>query len=163
MKNNEQLLKLYKEEKAMVIGSVHKRTGLETYPSFPEWKNDYITEYRATHSLHLTEKEAEHLMDTTVEQADLELSKMDVTFEATPVETPTRKKPGPHGPSTTKISKNTLASRIFAEHYGNVSRAVILARFLSELGLTANGASTYYQKFKKAADILRQAQTSKEK
>jgi len=41
------LLELYKEEKALVIGDVHERTGLEDFPSFKDWKEQYMREKAA--------------------------------------------------------------------------------------------------------------------
>jgi len=46
-------------------------------------------------------------------------------------------------------SKTALARVVFARMHGNSPRKDVIAAFISEVGLTANGASTYYQKLKR--------------
>lgn len=50
-----------------------------------------------------------------------------------------------------KDNKTALAAAIFARMYGKKERKDVIAAFVEKVGLTANGASTYYQKLKAAA------------
>jgi hypothetical protein len=51
MKSNLELLNMYKEEKALVIGDLDSRTGLEPFETFAEWKSQYISEYNESHDV----------------------------------------------------------------------------------------------------------------
>lgn len=46
-------------------------------------------------------------------------------------------------------SKTAKAREVFTRMYGNHPRKDVIDAFINEVGLTANGASTYYQKLKK--------------
>ena len=49
-----------------------------------------------------------------------------------------------------KDNKTAQAQAIFARMYGKKERKEVIAAFIEKVGLTANGASTYYQKLKAA-------------
>ena len=49
-------------------------------------------------------------------------------------------------------TKFERAERIFQKNFGKVPRKDIIKQFIEEVELTPNGASTYYQKLKKAAE-----------
>lgn len=51
MKSDIDLLEMYRDEKSLVIGAVGIRTGLEAFPSFKEWKLEYMKEYAETHDM----------------------------------------------------------------------------------------------------------------
>lgn len=72
------LLNLYKEEKAIVIGGPEVRTGLEYFPSFNKWKVDYTREYLETHET-VSEEEADRIMDKVVADAEAELERMQMS------------------------------------------------------------------------------------
>ncbi len=106
MKSNVDLLNQYKEEKALVIGSEEERTGLEDFPTFKEWKAEYVKEYNETH-VTVDVEDADAHFDQIVDEADEELEALaaelsdddvppeeedEVTEEATPV-APKAKKP----------------------------------------------------------------------
>lgn len=65
---------------------------------------------------------------------------------------------------TTAPSKADLARAIFNANYGVLARKDIIAKFISEAGLTKAGAGTYYQNFtakmKKAAELTAGATTT---
>ena len=75
MKSKAELLELYKEEKALVIGAPDERTGLEEFPDFQTWVAQYEAEYNETH-VTVDTKDADKLADETVAEADAELEKM---------------------------------------------------------------------------------------
>ena len=50
-----------------------------------------------------------------------------------------------------KDNKTAQAQAIFTRMYGKKERKEVIAAFIEKVGLTANGASTYYQKLKAAA------------
>ena len=163
MKNNALLLELYREEKALIIGQ--EPTGLEPFPSFPEWKSEYEREYNETHKT-VTTKEADRLAEDAqvefdrsgltvdldegmsdnipnVRKRDVELVKPTVSI---------RRHTMSDNTTTTPVSKASVAREIFALNFGKVARKDVIALFMSEAGLTKAGAATYYQKFKKAAE-----------
>ena len=188
MKSNADLLEQYKEEKALVIGDTDERTGLEDFPSFQEWKAEYVREYNDTHET-VTIDEADARADAAVDEAEAELaavvealqteieaelaaeeentpdeenemSETETTNESTTPETQkpkraTRKKAPLKKPvarkATRASSKTKKAQGIFDKFYGKKTRAEIIEKFIGQAELTANGAATYYQKFKKAA------------
>lgn len=93
MKNNLELLEMYKDEKERAIGSVETRTGLEPFPTFQEWKAEYIPAYMATHK-EVSVEEADALMDAAVEEAETILETKgakDVETEIEDADVPTRK------------------------------------------------------------------------
>lgn len=186
------LLNRYKEEKALVIGSVEERTGLEPFPTWKEWKAEYVKEYNETH-VTVDVKEADAIMDAAVEEAEEELDAMvdefdseteteeeDDMSDATPAATEVPAKPkrvakkkvaakkkaprtkpvyatkkkvvAKKAPAKKPVSKASKARKIFDRFYGKKARAEIIEKFVGQAGLTANGAATYYQKMKKAAD-----------
>ena len=49
-----------------------------------------------------------------------------------------------------KDNKTAQAQAIFTKMYGKKERKDVIAAFIEKVGLTANGASTYYQKLKAA-------------
>lgn len=49
-----------------------------------------------------------------------------------------------------KDNKTAQAQAIFTRMYGKKERKEVIAAFIEKVGLTANGASTYYQKLKAA-------------
>lgn len=212
MKSDIDLLKMYKEEKALIIGMPDVRTGLEPFPSFQEWKRQYTQEYNATH-VTVSIEEADAQFDAAVEEADLELQNLmasvltnineedsnmsenvqanteeavnpnvvtvdanedngqqEATTEAQTKPEATKKapkvrlKPKAKGNAKAKAtsgvkkrksrakSKTEKARTIFNQFYGKKTRAEIVEKFVRRVGLTANGASTYYQKFKKEVE-----------
>lgn len=211
MKSNLELLDMYKEEKALVIGGPESRTGLEPYPSFSEWKDEYVREYNRTHDVEnpLSMEEAVALAD--VELAADELAEEDellpeedlkalaasepdpeteeededmnqtATTDMTPATKPTptpaavKAKPAAKAkPATVKkpaavkakpaaVKKPTVkkagpnktaeATKVFNRMYpkvleGKKARKDVINELITKVGLTSNGASTYYQKLK---------------
>ena len=164
MKNNALLLELYREEKALIIGQ--DPTGLEPFPSFPEWKSEYEREYNETHKT-VTTKEADRLAEDA--QAEFDRSGLTVDLDegmsdnipnvrkrdvqlVKPTVSIRRHTMSDNTTTTTPVSKASVARAIFAEDFGRVARKDVIARFMAEAGLTKAGAATYYQKFKKAAE-----------
>lgn len=152
MLNNIDLLNLYKEEKTLVIGRPEVRTGLEEFPSFAEWKEEYIREYNETHET-VDINEADARAEAAIEEAEKaidqfeELTKEDVVNEAIVQNIKPVKQAG---------SKTELAREIFEQMYpqvlaGTLKRKDVIQSFISDAGLTSAGASTYYQKFKSAS------------
>ena len=109
MRPDNELLELYKVEKAIVIGSINERTGLEAFPEYRDWKTSYLKEYEESHRT-VTVKEAYVEAEATQQEADgkddltdfvnavLEtLNEKDKTMteatEATATPTPTDSKP----------------------------------------------------------------------
>lgn len=86
MKSDVDLLNDYKAEKALVIGGPDERTGLEDFPSFKEWKADYVKEYNETHQT-VSVEEADAMFDAAVEEAENELEAMAVEFDDESTET----------------------------------------------------------------------------
>lgn len=196
MRSNLELLEMYKEEKALIIGGPEVRTGLEDFPSFGEWKSDYLADYQSTHQT-VSVEEADAQFDAIVEEAENELETLvieitddeteteevnDMTDEAvinnvepteaemndaSPAEKPAEK---PKRARKEKVqaekgavkrprkkaekSKASEARKVFNRMYpkvleGKKARKDVIAQFIEKCGLTANGASTYYQKLKK--------------
>lgn len=189
MKSDLDLLEMYKEEKAIVIGGPNERTGLEPFPSFKEWKLEYMKEYIETHDMDnpMSMEDAvaaleaelgdELIDDELLDEEDLEAvkaivqpedeeDKMTEATEATetpvkePTVTKTEKPKAAKGKAAAKSvakapSKASEAQKIFNKMYpqvvdGKKARKDVIEAFVSKAGLTANGASTYYQKFKKS-------------
>lgn len=190
MKSDIELLEMYKEEKALVIGSPSERTGLEPFPSFKEWKAEYVKEYAETHDIDnpMTMEEAvaaieaelgnELIGDDLLDEEDLEAAKAvvqpteeedEMTEAATEAATEavtekatvtsTKKPKSAKGKATATTaaapSKASKAREIFNKLYpqvieGKKARKDVIAAFVDKAGLTAAGASTYYQKFKKS-------------
>lgn len=194
MKSDIDLFNQYKEEKALVIGDVDERTGLEPFETFKEWKAVYVEEYNATHQT-VEVKKADKMMDKLVEEAEAELEELADQFESddeiveeeeemteataatkAKKKVPAKKKVSARKRATDKQnagvkrqaakrkatrpvakkvaranSKAAQAQKIFNRLYGKKARAEIINKFIADAGLTANGAATYYQKFKKAA------------
>lgn len=75
MKSDAQLLELYKEEKALIVGGLNERTGLEEFPSFKEWKLEYMKEYAETHDMDnpVSMEEAVAALEAEIEAGDDEL------------------------------------------------------------------------------------------
>ena len=59
----------------------------------------------------------------------------------------------------TKVAR---AARIFSQ-MSNYSRSLVIQRFQNDLGLTAKGASTYYQNCRKAVGLVGKRDTSASK
>lgn len=178
MKSNVDLLRQYKEEKALVIGSKEERTDLEPFPTFGQWKEVYTLEYNETHKT-VTVEEADAEFDAAVEEADAELQA--IIDELGDVDNPTpkkivvrkkvtKRKVRPSAKvekvSRTKVkraihkmtkkrakrkSKIEKAETIFNRFYGRKTRSEIIEKLVNQIGLTQAGASTYYQKLKKTA------------
>jgi hypothetical protein len=208
MKSDIDLLNLYKEEKALVIGGPNERTGLEDFPSFKEWKLEYMKEYAETHDMDnpVTMEEAvaaledeladDELLpeediaalaadpDTPTEEDDMtdETTAADTT-PATPEATPevesksvqkrkaiqkkaaAKKKAPAKKVAATKRppSKAKDAQKVFDRLYPKVvktaalptgdkkkvTRKHVIDEFVSKVGLTNNGAATYFQRMKK--------------
>lgn len=179
MKSNADLLNLYKDEKAHVIGSLSDRTGLEDFPTYKEWKADYVKEYNETHDVAnpLTMEEAVALTDAEVEAAgeapeedllaqlvaigesteEKEEGDAQAPTEATPkVATKPKPQPAKKAAAGKKTSKAARAQVVFDRMYpgvlaGTTTRKLVIDELVAEVELTANGAATYYQKMKKAA------------
>lgn len=184
MKSDIDLLNLYKEEKELVIGPQHLRTGLEPFPTFKEWKLAYMKEYAETHDMDnpLSMEEAVKQLEAELDDDDDLLPEEDlaalvavdmtmpeeeeptVTEEATveaPVEAPSKPKRAKAAPKRMKAaprppSKAKDAQKVFDRMYpkvltGKKARKDIIDALVEKVGLTANGAATYYQKMKKAA------------
>ena len=192
MKSTAQLLQDYKDEKTLVIGPEHLRTGLEDFPSFKEWKLEYMKEYALTHDMDnpMSMEDAVAALEAELEADDDELipdedlkalaadtpetpeEENDMTEETTPAaeatEAPADTKPAAkpkRKPAAKKKvaakkrppSKAKEAEKVFAKLYpkvveGKKARKDVIDEFVTKVGLTANGAATYYQKLKKAAD-----------
>lgn len=79
MKSNLELLNMYKEEKNHVIGRPEVRTGLEDFPTFGEWKAEYVHEYNETHetvSVEEADARFEAEVDSEVDPLEDELVNM---------------------------------------------------------------------------------------
>jgi hypothetical protein len=193
MKSNAKLLDMYKVEKELIIGGdpdrasvleacdpwrqEGSRTGLEPFPTFAEWKAEYVKEYLNTHK-NVSEEEADAILAAAVEEAEAELKAIMVVADeeiepkvkpavkakaerksVAKKKTPAKKKPATKkkvakksAPAKKKgSSKTDKAQKIFDRFYGRKTRAEIIEKFCAQCDLTANGAATYYQKFKKAA------------
>lgn len=188
MKSDIDLLNLYKEEKTLVIGPEHLRTGLEPFPTFKEWKLEYMKEYVETHDMDnpVSMEEAVKQLEAELDEDDLlpeddlkalvdevgEVDEDDVEpvgeaplepVEMKP-EVPTVRKRKVTKKSTTKkvaarkrpASKAKDAQKVFDRLYpkvlaGKKARKDVIDELVAKVGLTANGAATYYQKMKKAA------------
>jgi len=201
MKSDAQLLEQYKDEKALVIGGINERTGLEDFPTFKEWKLEYMKEYAETHDMDnpLSMEDAVAALedelaadDELLDEADLAALAADETpeteeedpmtdevttpaaeAEATPAapeattEAPAKpkaaKKKAAKKAPVKKVaakkrppSKAGEAQKVFDKLYpkvldGKKTRKDIIDELVGKVGLTANGAATYYQKMKKAA------------
>jgi outer membrane biosynthesis protein TonB len=207
MLTDSQLLNRYKEEKALIIGDVNERTGLEPFPTFKEWKLDYMKEYAGTHDMDnpmkmedavaALEAELDEADDDLLPEEDLAALAADTpetpeeedsmteevttpaaeAAEAKPASKPkatkkkvaAKKKPAtkkapakkpaakkaPAKKAAAKKSKAAEAQKVFDRLYpkvleGKKARKDIIDALVDKVGLTANGAATYYQKMKKA-------------
>lgn len=201
MKSDIQLFEEYKVEKAIVVGAPDERTGLEDFPSFKEWKLEYMKEYAETHDMEnpVSMEEAVALLESELEAAadddllseeDLEALAADKTpetqdeentmsedvnateaaeaTEATATTEATEAPAKPKRKSTGKKkavkkvaakkrppSKAADAQKVFDRLYpkvleGKKARKDVIEEFVSKVGLTANGAATYFQKLKTA-------------
>lgn len=183
MKPNSELLKMYKEEKSLVIGAPEVRTGLEDFPPFSEWKQQYVDEYNATH-VTVTVEEADAQFDEVVDEAEAELqaaeegaqrrgtsNEKELGTEEGAAGAPTRNKAGTASkgrgaPTEKKVgrsksgsrggkrSKTEIAQSVFNQMYpkvveGKKKRKDVIDKMVQKAGLTANGAATYYQRFKR--------------
>lgn len=171
MRTELELFEMYKEEKAIVIGDFKTRTGLEDFPSFRDWKREYLEDYFRLH-VAVSKKEADRIMDEAVSAADTELEAMlkremkvdpkkdrkakvqtvkrapRVKKAATKAATKTSKGTG----TKRTVNKAAITRDIFTSMYGTSSRKDVIAKFV-EAGLTPAGASTYYQKWKKELTV----------
>lgn len=203
MLTNNELLELYRMEKRDLDDPLYG----PPFPSFREWKQQYVVEYRQTH-ITVSVDLADQMMEDVLTEADQwlvdatneEVMKMDentTVVESTPVEPVVRRaysdltdeeraqlraeidagqpkarkmpkaidyplpslkrgrKPNPNkvvkaAATPRGDSKASKAREYFAANFGSKARKDIVAYFVSDLGLTANGAATYYQKFKAA-------------
>lgn len=174
MKSRQEYMKDYLEEKAMVVGDSSARTGLEPFPSFKDWYTEVTYEHRQTH-VTVPVEVADAMAELAIAESEnstqegTTMSDTETAVEATdpsnvPAQTST-KKAGPKQPSATTTvkkdagpSKAQLAQTVFDDNYpavvaGTLARKDIITMFQApEIGLTAAGASTYYQKFKTKAD-----------
>lgn len=195
MKSDIDLLNLYKEEKTLVIGPMHLRTGLEDFPSFKEWKLDYMKEYAETHDMDnpvsmedavkLLEAELDVEVDDILPEEDLAVltatetpethdEEDTMTDEATNaaevlVGPETAPEVNAEAPVKAKRTKKTATKKVKAEKRppskageaqkvfdrlyprvveGKKARKDVIEELVSKVGLTANGAATYYQKMK---------------
>ena len=76
MRTDLEIFEMYKVEKAMVVGDLNERTGLEAFPTFKNWKEAYVKDYLRNH-VEVSTKEADKLMDAAVELAEEELALME--------------------------------------------------------------------------------------
>lgn len=177
--NTSTMLEWYKEEKAIVIGDVNERTGLEDFPSFQEWKAEFQREYDENH-VSVSSEEADAMFEQSVVEADAELIpspngdivkptrkeviKMNTTQTSTSTGAvkPAAVKPAkPATPAASAApvaaapSKSQIAQAIFVEEYPKgTARKDIIKRFINEANLTDSGAATYFQNLTKKLDKL---------
>lgn len=190
MKSDIDLMNLYKEEKALVIGSLAERTGLEDFPSYKEWKLEYMKEYAETHDMKnpVSMEEAVRLLEAELDDEDDDLlpdedlallantheppdEEDNMTEEATTntkpepatTNTPTKPKRAAKKVAAKKVaakkrppSKASAAQKVFDRLYpkvltGKKARKDVITELTENVGLTANGAATYYQKMLTAA------------
>lgn len=170
MKSEIDLFNMYQEEKAAMIGSKETRTGLEHFPTYKEWRDQYVVEYNETHET-VTTKEADERMDKIVEDEFEFLDQQDNSASKGKSNRSSVKKSGKKVKQATAMLKRSVktgtkertvvktkrdnsklakAQNIFSADFGKKTRAEIIGKFIDDVGLTANGAATYYQKMKKA-------------
>lgn len=141
-----ELLQMYKEEKAAIVDPIF---GGE-FPTFPEWKAEYVKEYNENH-VTVTVKEADRHFDDLVDALEDAEAEVDGEAKTKPAVATKRKRGRPKNSERVvkvkKVKKIDHAHAIFTEMAG-AKRKDVVARFVAEVGLTANGASTYYQKFR---------------
>lgn len=171
MRTELELFEMYKEEKSLIIGDFKTRTGLESFPDFKDWKREYLEDYFKLH-VAVSKKEADRIMDEAVEAADEELEAMllrSMKVKDEPIKQ--RKTKAIKAPKVKKskavsvkstvkgtgtkrtVNKAAITRDIFTAEYprvvtGEISRKDIITKFI-DAGLTAAGASTYYQRWKK--------------
>lgn len=198
MLTNNELLELYRMEKRDLDDPLYG----PPFPSFREWKHQYMVEYRATH-ITVSVDLADQMMEDVLTEADQWLvdatnEEVDKMTDVNAVETvapdvrayseltdeernavsqrvaagrprarkmlkalgyplPELKrgrKPNPEkalkkAAATPRAeSKASKARAYFDANFGTLARKDIVTYFVNDLGLTANGAATYYQKFK---------------
>ena len=166
MRTNLELITMYKEEKDLIIGTVDVRTGLEPFPTFKEWKQEYIADYMATHKV-VDIKEADKYFDKVVEEAEDVLDMSDVKDADAPKAKKQKATVTPITKAKKSVTKSTKGTGVKrkvnkaaeARSYfesvidelkaGTMKRKNVIAHFVDQLGLTSSGASTYFQKFRK--------------
>jgi len=174
MLRNDLLLDQYKEEKSLIVGD----DLFETFPTFREWKGEYVREYVQTHRTVPVDL-ADILMDHIQRQADVELIQLterdtnmskkstsesenkteqymnkfmkNVNNENTTSNKKSTAKKSGEGRDLSNC-KTTKCRKIFSTHFGKKSRKEIVEMFIRDGGTTENGAKTYYQNFKKKAE-----------
>jgi len=70
MMTTAELLEMYKEEKTAAIGDENERTGLEDFPSFKEWKKEYLADREELLTGFSTTVTMEEAVDLTDEELD---------------------------------------------------------------------------------------------
>lgn len=165
MQRNDLLLKQYRQEKNLIVGD----DLFENFPTFQEWKREYVEEYNQTHQT-VPVVLADKMMDHIVTEADVELIKL-TNRSKVMSKNKSENNSNQIGEYTEKfmnninnsdqsnkknkkttVKKDSKAGKcreIFYQNFGQKSRGEIVKLFIRDGGMTENGAKTYYQNFKK--------------
>lgn len=179
MRTELQLFEMYKEDNAIVMGPLKERSGFEEpWMTFKEWKEDYKETYphAMVKVTKKSKKKAEKEFASMAAIAEAELGDTDFDPETTKSDRKAadgemvsvlvkRTKPAPaRAVRTIKTrskkrspkagSKASEARAVFAKLYpqvdrGELARKDVITAFVNVIGLTKNGASTYYQRYKR--------------
>lgn len=114
MKSKLDLLKDYQEEKALVIGSLAERTGLESFQSFDEWLKEYEIEYRLTHDVDnpLSMEEAVALMDAELEVFSTDEDDDEIVLDPEDIQTANEEEVNMSNTDNTAVVETTTASPV---------------------------------------------------
>ena len=138
MLNNQTLLELYKTEKEAMDDVFNP------FPSFAEWKQEYKND---PDHIHFTSEPNEETKVTT------KSTKKETKKSPKKTNTKETKKTTPSTKKETKVSKADIARKIYQEMMDGNNHPVrkdVIARFMSEAGLSKAGAATYHYNIKKS-------------
>lgn len=143
--NNIELLALYKQEKdVMDLPS-------DPFPPFSEWKAEYMIEFIESHrdSKMVSVEEAVDETEKELDNNENPVQQVVPVVKQTPPKA-VKKTPKASKPSPTK-SKKDLAIDVYKSMMvkgAHPSRKDVIARFMSDVGLSAAGANTYHHSIK---------------
>ena len=169
MLSNIDLLDMYKAEKADMNDVV-----VNDFPSFKEWKAEFITEYDNTHHTVGVEEavqESDKIVDSALKELDNRpevnpKQKKETTMTtatATPSATSVAAPSKPRKTKATKAAKATSVKKpaskmhqaevMFKQMISRKTKAIpgrgkVIAKFQERLGMSSAGASTYYYNIK---------------
>lgn len=168
MKTEIEMKQMYFEEKNMVTGGHALEDHL--FPSYQQWKVDYLKEYHQTH-VTVSSEQADDIIEQAIKEADDQFvdiaddqeqqvvtqhSKPNIEQQHKSVTTvgksTSNKTKTSHKKSHKCSSKSEKAQRLF-DKYSHKERSWIIQRLQTQCGLTKHGANTYYYKMRKAASM----------